>query len=81
MALARAHRDEKRPDDALEQFEILVKSGYRIKELVPDLEGLCASYPDDVSWHQLLGDAYMRVNRLTEALNAYRSAQNALSRR
>jgi len=81
VALARAHRDEKRPDDALEQFEILVKSGYRIKELVPDLEGLCASYLDDVSWHQLLGDAYMRVNRLTEALNAYRSAQNALSRR
>jgi cytochrome c-type biogenesis protein CcmH/NrfG len=81
LALARAYRNEKRPDDAWEQFELLVRSGYQIEELVSDLEGFCISYPDDARWHQLLGDAYMRVNRLTEALDAYRAAQRALYRR
>jgi len=81
LALACAYRDEKRLDNAVEQFEMLIQSGRRIKELVPHLEGLCASYPGDARWHQLLGDAYIRANRLADALNAYRAAQNALWRR
>ncbi len=80
LALARAYRDEKKPSKALEQFEALVASGRLVKELLPDLEGLCASYPDEARWHQLLGDAYVRTNRLEDALSAYRAAQNALSR-
>ena len=81
LALACAYRDEKRLDNAVEQFGMLIQSGRRIKELVPHLEGLCASYPGDARWHQLLGDAYIRANRLADALNAYRAAQNALWRR
>ncbi|MFZ5917269.1 MAG: tetratricopeptide repeat protein [Chloroflexota bacterium] len=81
LALARAYRDEKNPADAFEQYRLLVEAGQKIKELAPDLEGLCDSFPDDAAWHQLLGDAYMRANRLSDALAAYRSAQTALSRR
>jgi tetratricopeptide (TPR) repeat protein len=81
LALARAYRDEKRLVAAFEQFDKLVRSGHEIRDLVPDLEGLCASYPDDTAWHQLLGDAYVRINRLAEALEAYRMAQKALSDR
>jgi cytochrome c-type biogenesis protein CcmH/NrfG len=78
LALARAYRDERKLTSAFEQFESLVGSGHQVKELIPDLERLCASHADDVKWHQLLGDAYMRVNRLADALNAYREAQSAL---
>ena len=81
LSLARAYRDEKRLSHAFEQFEMLVSSAQQVKELVPDLEGLCDSYPDDAKWHQLLGDAYMRVNRLADALKAYRAAQDAFSKR
>lgn len=78
LALARAYRDERKLDKAFEQFETLVSSGKLTKELLPDLERLCTSYPDEASWHQLLGDAYTRVNRLPDALKAYRAAQAAL---
>jgi len=81
LALARAYRDEKKLSGAFEQFQKLVDSGRLVKELLPDLEGVCASRPDDARWYQLLGDAYLRTNQLAEALDAYRAAQDALSRR
>jgi tetratricopeptide (TPR) repeat protein len=78
LALARAYRDEARIANAFQEFHALVNSGRMVKELLPDLEGLCDSYPDDPDWHQLLGDAYMKANQLTDALKAYRAAQDAL---
>ncbi len=80
LSLARAYRDEKKLFKAFEQFQELVSSARQTKELIPDLEGLCSSHPDDAKWHLLLGDAYMRVDRLDDALNAYQEAQKIISR-
>jgi NAD-dependent oxidoreductase involved in siderophore biosynthesis len=81
LALARAYRDEKKPNNAFEQFQTLVSSGHLVQELLSDLEGLCASHANDARWHQLLGDAYVRTNQLADALNAYRAAQEAILHR
>jgi len=81
LALARAYRDEKKLNNAFEQFQMLVSSGHLVQELLSELEGLCASHANDARWHQLLGDAYVRTNQLADALNAYRAAQEAILHR
>ena len=63
---------------ALEYYGKLIKKGKMLDEIIFDLREALYRYPVEVSIHQTLGDAYMRANRLQEALDSYTKAEELL---
>ena len=63
---------------ALEAYEKLIKKGRYLDEVIFDLRAALDRYPVEVSILQALGDAYMRANRLQDALDAYTKAEELL---
>jgi hypothetical protein len=63
---------------AMEQYNKLIKKGRFLEETIRDLRDALYRYPVEVSIWQTLGDAYMRSNRLQEALDAYTKAEELL---
>jgi tetratricopeptide (TPR) repeat protein len=63
---------------ALENYEKLIRKGKMLDEIIFDLREALYRYPVDVSILQSLGDAYMRANRLQDALDAYTKAEELL---
>ena len=64
-------------DQARKEYEKLIKSPL-LDAVISDLENVTADMPSDESVLRLLGDAYMKDNRLEEALAAYRRALTSL---
>jgi competence protein ComEA len=63
---------------ALESYERLIRKARMLDEIIFDLREALYRYPVDVSIMQALGDAYMRANRLQDALDAYTKAEELL---
>jgi tetratricopeptide (TPR) repeat protein len=63
---------------ALQSYEKLIKKGRFLEEVIYDLRDALYRYPVEVSIWQSLGDAYMRANRLQDALDAYTKAEELL---
>ena len=63
---------------ALEAYGKLIKKGRFLDEAIFDLREALYRYPVEVSIWQSLGDAYMRANRLQDALDAYTKAEELL---
>lgn len=63
---------------ALEHYGKLIKKGKHLEETIRDLSDSIYRYPVEVSIWQTLGDAYMRANRLKEALEAYNKAEELI---
>ncbi len=63
---------------ALQEYSVLIKKGRLLEEVVYDLREALYRYPVDVMIWQTLGDAYMRANRLQDALDAYTKAEELL---
>jgi tetratricopeptide (TPR) repeat protein len=63
---------------ALETYGKLIKKGRFLDEVIFDLREALYRYPVEVSIWQSLGDAYMRANRLQDALDAYTKAEELL---
>ncbi len=63
---------------ALETYAKLIKKGRYLDEVIFDLREALYRYPVEVSIWQALGDAYMRGNRLQDALDAYTKAEELL---
>ena len=63
---------------ALESYGKLIKKGRFLDEVIFDLRDALYRYPVEVSIWQSLGDAYMRANRLQDALDAYTKAEELL---
>jgi tetratricopeptide (TPR) repeat protein len=63
---------------ALETYAKLIKKGKYLDEVIFDLREALYRYPVEVSIWQSLGDAYMRANRLQDALDAYTKAEELL---
>jgi tetratricopeptide (TPR) repeat protein len=63
---------------ALEAYGKLIKKGRFLDEVIYDLREALYRYPVEVSIWQSLGDAYMRANRLQDALDAYTKAEELL---
>ena len=63
---------------ALETYAKLIKKGKFLDEVIFDLREALYRYPVEVSIWQALGDAYMRANRLQDALDAYTKAEELL---
>jgi len=65
-------------DRALEYYNHLVQNGQHLEDIIHDLRDALYRYPIDIGIWQSLGDAYMRSNRLQEALDAYTKAEELL---
>ena len=63
---------------ALESYGRLIKKGRYLDEVIFDLREELDRFPVEVSILQTLGDAYMRANRLQDALDAYTKAEELL---
>jgi cytochrome c-type biogenesis protein CcmH/NrfG len=62
----------------MEHYARLIKKGRFLDDAIRDLRDALYRYPVEVSIWQALGDAYMRSNRLQEALDAYTKAEELL---
>jgi tetratricopeptide (TPR) repeat protein len=63
---------------ALDLYEKMIRKGKSLEDIIRDLRDALYRYPVEVSIWQALGDAYMRANRLQEALDAYTKAEELL---
>lgn len=63
---------------AMESYGKLIKKGKMLDEIIFDLREALYRYPVEVPILQALGDAYMRANRLQDALDAYTKAEELL---
>jgi hypothetical protein len=63
---------------ALESYSRLIRKGRFLDEVIYDLRDASYRFPVDVNIWQSLGDAYMRANRLQDALDAYTKAEELL---
>ena len=63
---------------ALDHYGKLIKKGKNLEEAIRDLSESLYRYPVEVGIWQTLGDAYMRSNRLKEALEAYNKAEELI---
>ncbi len=63
---------------ALDHYGKLIKKGRHLEETIRDLTDSIYRYPVEVGIWQTLGDAYMRSNRLKEALEAYNKAEELI---
>ena len=70
--------DQNSLDEAMKQYGKLIKKGRLLDEVIHDLREGLYRYPVDVIVWQTLGDAYMRANRLQDALDAYTKAEELL---
>jgi cytochrome c-type biogenesis protein CcmH/NrfG len=65
-------------DNAAEALNYLVSTHQLVDDTITELETFLRIRPDAVALWQVLGDAYMKNNRLQKALDAYRQALGQL---
>jgi len=75
---AKAELDRGDIPTALDHFGKLIKKGKYLEEIITALSESRYRYPVEVGIWQTLGDAYMRANRLKEALDAYNKAEELI---
>jgi tetratricopeptide (TPR) repeat protein len=63
---------------AMDNYGKLIKKGKMLEEVIFDLREALYRYPVEVNILQTLGDAYMRSNRLQDALDSYTKAEELL---
>ena len=78
LGSARSELSRSNIPGALESYARLIKKGRFLDEVIYDLREALYRYPVEVSIWQSLGDAYMRANRLQDALDAYTKAEELL---
>jgi competence ComEA-like helix-hairpin-helix protein len=65
-------------EEALEKYAQLIDAELHIPRLVEDLQDITDLYPESLNAWQYLGDAYLRINQVREALKAYIKAEELL---
>jgi tetratricopeptide (TPR) repeat protein len=78
LAMARDELARNDVNGALASYGKLIKKARYLDEVIYDLREAQYRYPVDVNLWQSLGDAYMRANRLQDALDAYTKAEELL---
>ncbi len=78
LAIARQHIVEDNHEHAAEALGYLVATGQRMDDVIADLEEHVARRQATPPLLRVLGDAYMRNNRLQKALDTYRLALGQL---
>ena len=78
LAAAQKALDGKQLQEAMQAYAKLIKKNRLLDEVIHDLREAIYRFPVDISIWQTLGDAYMRANRLQDALDAYTKAEELL---
>ncbi len=78
MQLAEALFAESQIPEALEHYTFLIKKKKSIPQVIENLIQAATDNPVDISILKTLGDAYMRIDKLDEALAAYSRAEELL---
>ena len=78
LAKARNALGDGKLAEATTGFGKLVKSGKFIEEIIADMQAALIKYPIEILLWQILGDAYMRADRLQDALDSYTKAEDLL---
>ncbi len=63
---------------AVDGYNHLIQKGQYLEEAIHDLRDALYRFPVDITIWQALGDAYIRTNRLQDALDAYTKAEELL---
>ncbi len=63
---------------ALEKYSELIESEIFLEQTIHDIRDALYRYPLDIGLWQALGDAYLRGNRLQDALDAYTKAEELI---
>ena len=69
---------ESQISEALEHYTYLIKKKKSVPQVIENLIQAAADNPVDISILKTLGDAYMRINKLDDALAAYSKAEELL---
>lgn len=64
---------------ALAAYAELIQRGEHLEWVIDDLDQAASQYPNRVEILQTLGDAYLRADRVTDALRAYLEAEKRLA--
>jgi len=64
--------------EALEHYSFLIKKKKSVAQVIDDLVQATADFPVDIMILKVLGDAYMRIDKLDDALKAYSKAEDLL---
>jgi tetratricopeptide (TPR) repeat protein len=78
LAIANSEMNRGNIPAAVEYYGRLIRRGKFLEEIIRELRESLYRYPIEVTIWQTLGDAYMRQNRLQEALDAYTKAEELL---
>jgi tetratricopeptide (TPR) repeat protein len=78
LAAAQAALNNSKLDEAIQLYIKLIKKARLLEEVIHDLREAIYRFPVDIIVWQTLGDAYMRANRLQDALDAYTKAEELL---
>ena len=78
MQLAKVLITESQITEALDHFAYLIKKKKSVPQVIENLIQASADNPVDISILKTLGDAYMRIDKLDEALAAYSKAEELL---
>jgi competence ComEA-like helix-hairpin-helix protein len=78
LIIARNRLAEGDVEGTVVQYSKLIKNRELLPEVIRDLKEALYRFPVDISLWQTLGDAYMRSDQLTEALDAYTKAEEFL---
>ncbi|MBX3049045.1 MAG: tetratricopeptide repeat protein [Anaerolineales bacterium] len=63
---------------ALRHYDGLTRRRRQLAEVIADLQAAASLQPDQIALWQALGDAYMRNNQLSQALECYTQAEDLL---
>ena len=78
LASAQTSLDAQKLNEAMQAYAKLIKKNRLLDEVIHDLREAIYRFPVDIIVWQTLGDAYMRANRLQDALDAYTKAEELL---
>jgi len=78
--LNKARKDVEKGDvaHASELYSQLIAQGVELGQVISDMQDALYRFPLDINLWQTLGDAYLRADRLQEALDAYTKAEELL---
>lgn len=78
LGQARSELSRSNLSGAVDNYARLIRKGRFLEDIIYDLREALYRYPVDIGLWQSLGDAYMRSNRLQDALDAYTKAEELL---
>jgi tetratricopeptide (TPR) repeat protein len=78
LELARASLRSGNIESAVEEYTNLINTGIALDQITQDLHEALDRHPVDSSLWQVLGDAYIKNDRVQEALDAYTKAEELL---